>query len=293
MAVGLLLAFLSGGVTATSSLLVKLSSDGGTTVLQAAFYRNIIMVFIWTVLLSLSGNDLRTMVHLPSRTIAMLLLRSVSSFVGLVSIYAVYQLLPLGDAAAIAGSAPIFAGVFGALILGETWAGVQVILSLVCWFGVALVVKTNDVSVTNAESSPWNPKIVSLAIVAPMSIALSLVFSRKISKTVKTTHVMMVTFIGISICALISMALTEGVHVPGVSTWKYFVGDAFAGLLSQWLLTKALSQENAAPVVLMRNSRVVVGFIYQVFIYHQTPTLQSLSGAAVIISSVVMTTLLT
>ena len=134
-----------------------------------------------------------------------------------------------GDAAAIAGSAPIFAGLFGFLILGEA---LTITHMLFCWFGVALVVQTNDsADLANTESTKVSSTYltVALCVVSPVSIGLSLVLSRKVSKNGRILHVMIVTFFGTASCALMYMAATEGIHLPTASSWKYLLCDALGG----------------------------------------------------------------
>ena len=50
--------------------------------------------------------------------------------------------------------------------------------------------------------------------------------------------------------------------------------------------------EKAAPCVLMRNSRVVVGFLFQILIYNHSPTLQTVIGSVIIVGSTGMVSLL-
>ena len=95
MSLGLLFAFLSGGVTATSSLIVK-SGSAEATVIQTVFFRNVIMTSILALILIVSG-EMQSLMQTRMRTIAWMLTRSVASFIGLATLYALYRLIPLGS----------------------------------------------------------------------------------------------------------------------------------------------------------------------------------------------------
>ncbi|XP_072035249.1 solute carrier family 35 member G1-like [Amphiura filiformis] len=291
MSLGLVLAFLSGCVVATSSLVVKLAS-GHATVLQATLFRNVIMISVLCVFLTMSG-EMGSLFRTPRRTMAWMLVRSVASFLALASVYALNSLIPLGDAAAIAGSAPIFTGLFGFLILKEAWTILHILSAIVCWLGVVLVVYTSGNPAEANESTSTSLYLTTiLSTAVPLSIALSLVLSRKLAQRRSVYHNIVVTSFGIICCSLVAMSLTEGVHLPSAATWKYLICAGIGGLLSQFLMTKALSMESAASCALMRNSRVVVGFMFQILIYNQHPTLQSLTGAGIVIATTAVVSIL-
>ena len=94
MSLGLLFAFISGGVTAISSLIVK-SGSAEATVMQTVFFRNVIMISILALILVVSG-EMQSLIHTRLKTIAWMLTRSVASFIGLAALYALYRLIPLG-----------------------------------------------------------------------------------------------------------------------------------------------------------------------------------------------------
>ena len=144
----------------------------------------------------------------------------------------VLHLFFTGDAAAIAGSASIFTGLFGFLILGETLTIIHMLLMLLCWFGVALVVQTNDnadLGVAESTNVSSTYLTIGLCVVSPVSIGLSLALSRKVSKSERVLHIMFVNFSGMASCALAYMAVTEGFHLPTASSWKYLLCDALGG----------------------------------------------------------------
>ncbi len=95
MTPGLLFAFLSGCAVATSSLVVKLASDHACSVLQSTLYRNVFMISVLGVLLIVAG-DTASLFRTPRKTMVWMCVRSVVSFVALVSVYALYRLIPLG-----------------------------------------------------------------------------------------------------------------------------------------------------------------------------------------------------
>lgn len=70
-------------------------------------------------------------------------------------------------------------------------------------------------------------------------------------------------------------------------TWVQILLVALTGLTGQVLVTKALKIEGAGKVSVTRSLDIILAYLIQVYIFGEKPTSSSLTGAILIISSVV------
>lgn len=70
-------------------------------------------------------------------------------------------------------------------------------------------------------------------------------------------------------------------------TWGQIMLVALTGLTGQVLVTKALKIEGAGKVSVTRSLDIILAYVIQVYIFGEKPTSTSLTGAILIISSVI------
>ncbi|XP_071511062.1 solute carrier family 35 member G1-like [Diadema antillarum] len=293
---GLFLAFMSGFTVSISSLMTKLATS--STFLQITLVRAIVIggfMLVWCLAKghwSSSGNLLP---NLPIRTLGWLVMRSFSSFVAMMTIYAVYKKVPMGDASAIFGVTPVFSGLLSIVMLGEAWQQKHIHLTLLAWTGIIFIYKPQflinalphvyDGFEVETANPPPDKFYLLLALLVPVGSSLSFVISRKLSQSTPQSMIICVTFIGVTLYSCVVMATVEGISIPPFRDWKFLIPEIVAGLASQALTGEALKREAAASVTLMRNSTIIFSFIFQFVFFGNVPSWSSVVGALMIVSS--------
>ncbi|XP_071478440.1 solute carrier family 35 member G1-like [Diadema antillarum] len=291
---GLFLAFMSGFTVSISSLMTKLATS--STFLQITLVRAVVIggfMLVWCLAKghwSSSGNLLP---NLPIRTLGWLVMRSFSSFVAMMTIYAVYQKVAMGDASAIFGVTPVFSGLLSIVLLGEAWQQKHIHLTLLAWTGIIFIYKPQFLikalpyygfEVETANPPPDKFYLL-LALLVPVGSSLSFVISRKLSQSTPQSLIICVTFIGVTLYSCVVMAMVEGISIPPLRDWKFLIPEIVAGVVSQALTGEALKREAAASVTLMRNSTIIFSFVFQFVFFGNVPSWSSVMGALMIISS--------
>ncbi|XP_072167162.1 solute carrier family 35 member G1-like [Diadema setosum] len=291
---GLFLAFMSGFTVSISSLMTKLATS--STFLQITLVRAVVIggfMLVWCLAKghwSTSGNLLP---NLPIGTLGWLVMRSFSSFVAMMTIYAVYQKVPMGDASAIFGVTPVFSGLLSIVLLGEAWLQKHIHLTLLAWTGIIFIYKPQflinalphygfEMETTNSSPDKF---YLLLALLVPVGSSLSFVISRKLSQSTPQSLIICVTFIGVTLYSCVVMAMVEGISIPPFRDWKFLIPEIVAGLVSQALTGEALKREAAASVTLMRNSTIIFSFVFQFVFFGNVPSWSSVVGALMIVSS--------
>lgn len=125
-----------------------------------------------------------------------------------------------------------------------------------------------------------------ISFTGAIAAAFTLVVLRKIGKSVHYyLSVWYYAVIGFIECIITVSVLGEW-KIPscGRDRWMLIL-MALLGIAGQSFLTKALQNEKAGPVALMRTIDVVLAFIFQFIFFNQAPTLLSLGGALCIVAS--------
>ena len=81
---------------------------------------------------------------------------------------------------------------------------------------------------------------------------------------------------------MMSYEITE---IPN-SHWIAYVGIAFLGMLGYFCMTKSLQMVDPTIVAFIRSLEIIFGYIFQVAIMNQIPTVLSLVGAGFVLISV-------
>ncbi|KAI8319164.1 hypothetical protein GQ54DRAFT_293300 [Martensiomyces pterosporus] len=282
---GLALSALSALAFAIMSLLVRVLNDQGFSALQIMAWRSGVQAVVAVSACHMIGvHPLR--VDGGWKRFKWVLSRAVFGGVGHLLYYAALGNLPMGIATVLFFTNPLFTAMLAYWLLKEEFSSKHQWLSLSCLLGIMLIVKPTTGSVV----SPWS----FCALLGAASSALAYVSIRLAGNSVHAmVHVVYFGIVGAVGNTLASLLLGESWQLPvSLAGWSAVVGVGLMAFLAQFLMNWGLQLANAGPVVMMRNSDIVISFVFDIFIYHTVPGITSMLGAAVITASVISMSLL-
>ncbi|KAJ8041057.1 Solute carrier family 35 member G1 [Holothuria leucospilota] len=220
--------------------------------------------------------------------VAFLVLCGLSNSGALTLINAAIAFIPVGDAISILRSMPVFAGLFGWILVGQRMKIIDCILAICCIVGVALIARPSFIFHTPGADHESEVKTilgVALALGSAIAFALSFVIGRKLSD--KNVH----SFVIISVNALFTVLLNSGL-VTILQQWSHIddfcpVGISLLGgslhAVGQILVFIALSKERAVVVTVILASEIIYVYTLQILIVQLIPHWLSGVGALIIL----------
>ena len=193
-----------------------------------------------------------------------LLLRAVVGPLSSLLAYQALERISLGDAVSISFTNVVFAGIFGRVFLGESYARFDMFFSAVALAGVVLIAKPDFIFGAGVNTyGLYELAGVGLAILSAAGLATSLILIRSMGRCRPILNVFYFTWGG---CLLSGawMAATGSYEPPCVGDFLLISCTGVLGLASQLALTKALQTERASFVAVMRSLQLVLVFILQV-----------------------------
>jgi drug/metabolite transporter (DMT)-like permease len=259
--------------SATISVLWALLRWGAETMhpIYMVFWRSLFGAIVLAPLIARGGPAL-----LRARRLPLHFLRSVCSLVAMVGIFYSIAHVPLAQGMAVNYSAPLFATIGAALLLGETLHRRRIIAVLIGFLGMLVVVRpgVEDVHIG-----------ILAALMGAMAMAGSLLCVKKLSATEATPTIILY---GNTLCLPIALGLAIAYWQP--MTWHNLMVLAIIGAVSstaQWFLAKALSMADAGAVLPMDFLRLVFVTILGVVLFGERPDLLTVAGAGLILCSTV------
>ena len=214
--------------------------------------------------------------QLRTRRLPLHFLRSACSLFAMVGIFYSIAHVPLAQGMAVNYSAPLFATIGAAILLGETLHRRRIVAVLIGFLGMLVVVRPGFADIHIG---------ILAALMGAVAMAGSLLCVKKLSATEPTQ---VIIFHGNTLCLPISLALALTYWQP--MTWHDAGVMAIIGVVSstaQWFLAKALSMADAGAVLPLDFLRLVFVTILGVALFHETPDLFTMLGAGLILISVV------
>lgn len=282
--IGLFYAFLSTVFLSIISLLVK--TIQGLHAIQISAIRCFFqMLFIAPLLIYHKTGFLG-----PRDKRVYLLLRGFVGSNAMILLFYAVQQMPLADAIVIMFSNPVFTSLLAWIFLKERCTIWDCVFTVFTVTGVILIARPPFIfgeQLHGIEGDYTNHvKGAIAAFAGAIAAAFTLVVLRKIGKSVHYyLSVWYYAVIGFIECIITVSVLGEW-KIPscGRDRWMLIL-MALLGIAGQSFLTKALQNEKAGPVALMRTLDVVLAFIFQFIFFNQAPTLLSLGGALCIVAS--------
>ncbi|KAI0728302.1 hypothetical protein C8Q72DRAFT_918240 [Fomitopsis betulina] len=295
--IGLLLVALAGAFASMMSALVKKlnSIDPPVPMLELIFVRMATtwlccMLYMWMTRVPdplLGPQDIR----------GLLALRGFLGFIGLAGNYLSLQYLSVSDATVLQFLTPMCVGVAGALLLKEHLTRGQIVASLISLFGVVLIARPSFLGMGGAaqDSKLGNTGVkaaqrltaVGFAVVAVAGNTGAFTTIRAIGTRAHALHsVAAFSTQSVAASTLVLLISRTPIVIPNKVEWAgMFVGIGFCGFFYQMLLTMGLQRETAGRGTMAVYVQIVYATINDFVFFHTPPTLLSVVGTIVIISS--------
>ncbi|KMQ89358.1 solute carrier family 35 member g1-like protein [Lasius niger] len=211
-------------------------------------------------------------------------------------LYYSFRELPLGDATTIIFSSPVIVIALSFLFLKEPCGVLRILVVCALFTGVVLVARPPFLfQMHRAES--YNLMGYLCAILATLFTALNIVVMRKCSEI--HYSILVLNLSCWSFVSSVFFYFTVSGHSVGHEllhklrlphdwfTSGQIVLVALTGLTGQILVTKALKIEGAGKVSVTRSLDIILAYVIQVYLFGEKPTSTSLTGAILIIFSVI------
>lgn len=275
---------------------VKLYSNAPTFTL--VFYRSVVQTILSLMVLIRGGqtNPLG-----PPDCRKLLLLRGAFGSMAVAAFFFAIQGLPLPDAITLQFTTPVFAALMAVPLLGESWSRSDQLGALVCLAGVMLIARPSwlfgahvitEGATSAAVTATTLPTTIGLAGAALAALAYVLV--RRIGNKADA-NVMVLYYAVISgLTAPLGSKLLGGsgswdvLGNPTTADLFVFAGLGVFGFFGQLFTNKGLTKcDSAATATLVSNTQIVFAFLFEIAILHESISLWSLAGTALIVGYMV------
>lgn len=130
------------------------------------------------------------------------------------------------------------------------------------------------------------------ALLATLFTALNIVIMRKCSEIHYSILVLNLSSWSFASAVFFYIVVSGGYEHKFTLPYDWFIWCqillvAFTGLMGQVLVTKALKIESAGKVSVTRSLDIILAYVMQVYLFGEKPTSTSVTGAILIISSVI------
>lgn len=239
---------------------------------EIVFFRQIMGLAFMLPWLMRAGTDAARTKRLPMQSF-----RAVLSYLGMLSSYYSFTLIPIADAVALQFTTPLFTTILAIIFLKEIvglhrWSAI-----LFGFAGVLIIVRPGFAELTLG---------VPVAICAALFYAGSNVTNRALSRTDSTAVILFYGFMLQIPMAAIPAAMTW--VTPGWDVIWLLLGFGVTAIAAQWCLTHALAVADASlvePVMFVRLPFVsMIGY----FLFAEIPDGWVWVGAAVIFTSTIV-----
>jgi drug/metabolite transporter (DMT)-like permease len=252
-------------------VLVKLSSQRGTTLPELIFWRQLLPALIVLGYLALTGglSRLRTQ-RLPDHA-----RRAVMGVIGMYLNLGAVILLPLAEATVLGFTAPIFAVILAALLLREHVGPIR-------WLAVALGL-AGVIVIAGPDRANMPLGGLAVGIGAAFMIALIAIQLRDLGRTEEPLTIVF-WFSALSAPPLALALLWSGVH-HDVTGWLMLLGIGVTGVVGQVCLTAALRFGSVSSVIVMDYSAFGWATLWGWLVFDRLPPAATWIGAPAIIGA--------
>jgi drug/metabolite transporter (DMT)-like permease len=216
-------------------------------------YRSLVGVVIVLIVASSAG----TLRQVTNRNLGTHLIRNVGHFTGQNLWFYSLTVIPLAQVFALEFTTPLWVILLSPLVLGERLTPVRALSAAIGFIGVLIV----------ARPSPDNLEFGQLtAASAAIGFAISIMFTRKLTRTETITCVLFYLTTMQAVLGLICAGYDGDIALPSTSSLPWLVLIGCAGLLAHFCLTTALSLAPATLVIPIDFTRLpmiaLVGWIF-------------------------------
>ena len=200
--------------------------------------------------------------------------------------------LSISEATTIYATLGIFNGIFGLILLKDSYPNSERILGVFCFLGVILIVKPpflfgqgalSDISTSNTVTSRFAGGLLCLASTALWSL-MQIFLRGASSKSTGFAAIFQLNLIMGVLCG--GYLIIRGDIKPiGFEGWVTSVLLAACSLILTWAIIKALEYEKPSVVGIVGYSEIIFAIVADVIVFHTLPSLLTVIGMAMIIGS--------
>ena len=252
----------------TMSAFIKLAAEQLHS-LEVVFFRNFLAFLMMVPWLILQGPGV-----MKTRRIGLYTARSLFNIVGMAAGFTAITLIPLAEATALSFTAPLFATIGAALVLGEVVRARRITALAIGFAGMLIVLRPGMEAVSTGAL---------LALLNSVTIAITIIIVKKLTDTERPETI--VTYM-----ALLQspMALIPALYFwiwPDPITWLWLIGLAGAGTAGHLMYTKAIQLAEITQIQPLDFIRLPLIAVIGYFIFDELPTIWTWIGGAVIFAS--------
>jgi drug/metabolite transporter (DMT)-like permease len=204
--------------------------------------------------------------------IRMFTLRSALSLISMLFGFTSLSYLTLANATALSFTAPLFATILAALVLGETVRRRRWSATLVGFLGVLIVLRPGINGIGIGEM---------LALAGAFLTALVIIVVKQMSRTEPSNAI-----VAYMVLLLTPMSLVVALPFwswPAGGDWVFVVGMGLAGTCGHVCWTRAISMADASVVVPFDYLRLIFTIIIGILAFAEQPDRYTLIGSAIIV----------
>ncbi len=237
--------------------------------LQVVFFRNFLALLMMLPWLARSGLG-----ALKTKRIGLYGLRAAINILGMAAGFTAITLIPRAEVTALSFTAPLFATLGAALVLGEVVRARRITALVVGFVGVLVVLRPGVDSISLGAM---------LAIVNALSIALTALILKPLTRTEQPAAI--VTYMALLHSPL---ALVPALFVwqwPSGEAWLWLVLLAAAGTLGHLCFTRAFARAEVTQIMPLEFVRLPLVAVFAFVVFAEVPTLWTWLGGGVIFAS--------
>ena len=252
----------------TMGVFIKLSSSQ-LHPLEVVFFRNFLALFFLTPWIFKQ----RATVFKSNRK-KLYTLRAVFNVVGMAAGFTALTLIPLAEATALSFTAPLFATLGAALILGEVVRQRRIIAIFFGFIGMLIILRPGIEAISPGAL---------LAIANAITIAITVLIVKKLTTTEKP-----ITIVAYMALLQTPMALIPALFYwewPSLITWTWLFCLAGAGTIGHLMYTKAIQLAEVSQLQPIDFVRLPIIALFGYIVFAEKPGIWVWIGGAVIFLS--------
>ncbi|KAJ7736754.1 hypothetical protein DFH07DRAFT_753255 [Mycena maculata] len=227
----------------------------------------------------------------PEGVRILLVFRGISGFVGLSGTYFALQYLSLSDVTVLAFLVPMCTALSGSLFLKETFTRREAIAGLCSLFGVVLIARPDFLFGTPKDATPVEEQhrmvAIGVSLLGVLGSTGAMTSIRAIGQRAHPMHLLALFSVqSVIASSVIMVVFRQPVVVPTAAAWLGLL--AVIGILAfgaQILLTMGFQRETAGRASVALYTQIIFASVLERLFFHTTPSILSLLGTAIIMSS--------
>jgi len=243
------------------------------SVIEIAFYRNLIALVIFLVYIAVFWKRGRRILKINQNPVG-IIIRSIIGLLCLVLSFAAFALMPMAEATAFLFVSSLLVPALGVIFLAEKVGALRWGAVIVGFIGVLIMLQPNGELTTFA---------IAIALTTAFLLAVQQVILRHLGKTeVPLTVTFYFVFIGTIVSAL---PMPFVATTPSLQSLPLLLGVGVSGLLAQLFLSLAHRYAEAAVVSVFNYSGIIWATLFGWFIWNDWPTMPIWIGGVIVILS--------